>query len=175
MKDFLITIRKNKHFTKVLLGALLLIVFLILVVNKTKVTEQAKYQVTKRTVSDSIELAGTINVDRRVDLGFATNGRIGLQQRHNNRPNQLSGGEQQRVSIARGVAQNQKILFADEPTANLDSNSSASVIETLRDLHEQGQTIVMVTHEAEYTKYCDRVIFLEDGKITDYNYKVSNS
>ncbi len=101
--------------------------------------------------------------------------RIGLQQRHNNRPNQLSGGEQQRVSIARGVAQNQKILFADEPTANLDSNSSASVIETLRDLHEQGQTIVMVTHEAEYTKYCDRVIFLEDGKITDYNYKVSNS
>jgi len=76
MKDFLVTIRKNKHFTKILLGALLLIVLLILVVNKTKGTEQAKYQVTKRTVSDSIELAGTINVDRRVDLGFATSGRV---------------------------------------------------------------------------------------------------
>jgi putative ABC transport system ATP-binding protein len=99
---------------------------------------------------------------------------IGLNGKYDNRPNQLSGGEQQRVSIARGVAQKPKIFFADEPTANLDSNSSNAVIETLRDLHQQGQTIVMVTHEPEYTKYCDRIIFLEDGKITNYNYQVSN-
>jgi putative ABC transport system ATP-binding protein len=97
---------------------------------------------------------------------------IGMEGKYENKPNQLSGGEQQRVSIARGVAQKPKILFADEPTANLDSVSSDAVIEVLKNLHEQGQTIVMVTHEPEYTKYCDRIIFLEDGLITDYDYKV---
>lgn len=97
---------------------------------------------------------------------------IGMEGKYDNRPNQLSGGEQQRVSIARAVAQNPTILFADEPTANLDSTSSDAVIEVLRDLHKKGQTIVMVTHEPEYTKYCDRIIYLEDGIITNYNYKV---
>lgn len=97
---------------------------------------------------------------------------IGMQGKDENRPNQLSGGEQQRVSIARAVAQNPTILFADEPTANLDSASSESVIEVLRDLHKQGQTIVMVTHEPEYTKYCDRIIYLEDGLVTNYDHQV---
>jgi putative ABC transport system ATP-binding protein len=100
---------------------------------------------------------------------------IDMQGKYENRPNQLSGGEQQRVSIARGVAQNPKILFADEPTANLDSSSSEAVIEVLRELHQKGQTIVMVTHEPEYTKYCDRIIYLEDGLITNYDYKVKGS
>ena len=100
---------------------------------------------------------------------------IGMQGKYDNRPNQLSGGEQQRVSIARGVAQNPKILFADEPTANLDSSSSEAVIEVLKGLHEKGQTIVMVTHEPEYTKYCDRIIYLEDGLITDYDYKIKSN
>lgn len=90
---------------------------------------------------------------------------LGLSDKGNNRPNQLSGGEQQRVSIARAIVQNPTILFADEPTANLDSVSSASVIEALARLHRQGQTIVMVTHEKEYTALCDRVIFLIDGQI----------
>ena len=98
---------------------------------------------------------------------------IGMEGKYDNRPNQLSGGEQQRVSIARGVGQNPKILFADEPTANLDSSSSEAVIDVLRNLHQQGQTIVMVTHEPEYTKFCDRIIFLEDGFITNYDYIVS--
>ena len=97
---------------------------------------------------------------------------IDMEGKYENRPNQLSGGEQQRVSIARGVAQKPKILFADEPTANLDSVSSEAVIQVLKELHKQGQTIVMVTHEPEYTKYCDRVIFLEDGIITNYDHKV---
>lgn len=97
---------------------------------------------------------------------------IGMEGKYLNRPNQLSGGEQQRVSIARAVAQKPKILFADEPTANLDSVSSEAVIEIFKDLHRAGQTIVMVTHEAEYTKYCDRIIFLEDGKIVDHDYSV---
>jgi putative ABC transport system ATP-binding protein len=97
---------------------------------------------------------------------------IGMAGKNNNRPNQLSGGEQQRVSIARAVAQQPKILFADEPTANLDSVSSDAVIDIFKKLHNKGQTIVMVTHEPEYTKYCDRIIFLDDGLITDYDYKL---
>ena len=91
--------------------------------------------------------------------------KINLEHRANNLPSQLSGGEQQRVSIARAVAHNPKILFADEPTANLDSGSSDAVMQVFRDLHNQGQTIVMVTHEPEYTVYCDRVIQLLDGEI----------
>lgn len=92
--------------------------------------------------------------------------RIGLAHRIDNKPSQLSGGEQQRVSIARATAHNPKILFADEPTANLDTVSGNSIIELFKELHQKGQTIVMVTHEEEYAKYCDRVIYLEDGKIT---------
>lgn len=92
---------------------------------------------------------------------------IGLSHRENNLPSQMSGGEQQRVSIARAVAHNPKILFADEPTANLDNISSEAVMEIFKSLHHQGQTIVMVTHEQEYTKYCDRVIYLSDGQIIE--------
>ena len=97
---------------------------------------------------------------------------IGMVNKSKNRPNQLSGGEQQRVSIARAVAHDPTILFADEPTANLDTVSSQAVLDLLRQFHQQGQTIVMVTHEPEYTAYCDRVIYLEDGHIVDYDYKV---
>lgn len=98
-------------------------------------------------------------------IALASLERIGLGHRENNLPSQLSGGEQQRVSIARAVAHNPKILFADEPTANLDSESSKAVIDIFRGLHAAGQTIVMVTHEPEYTTYCDRIITLSDGKI----------
>jgi putative ABC transport system ATP-binding protein len=97
---------------------------------------------------------------------------IDMVDKYNNRPNQLSGGQQQRVSVARAIVQQPEILFADEPTANLDSTSSRQVIELLRDLHLKGQTIVMVTHEPEYTKYCDRIIYIDDGLITDYDYKI---
>lgn len=90
---------------------------------------------------------------------------VGLQDRMDHMPNQLSGGEQQRVSIARALAQDPKILFADEPTANLDSATSLSIINLFREIHKRGQTIVMVTHEPEYTEFCDRTIILEDGKI----------
>lgn len=92
---------------------------------------------------------------------------VGLAHRHDNRPYQLSGGEQQRVSVARAIAQKPDILFADEPTANLDSVSGESVIKVISDLHKNGQTVVMVTHEPEYAKYADRVIHLDDGKIVD--------
>ena len=91
---------------------------------------------------------------------------VGLAHRPNNRPSQLSGGEQQRVSIARAIGQTPDIIFADEPTANLDSISSQTVIDVINNLHKkQGQTVVMVTHEREYALYADRIIQLEDGRI----------
>ena len=94
---------------------------------------------------------------------------VGLPAKMKNLPAQLSGGEQQRVAIARAIAGNPKILFADEPTANLDSVSGTAIIDLLGSLHTKGQTIVMVTHEEEYTKYCDRIIYMEDGKIVSKN------
>ncbi len=91
---------------------------------------------------------------------------VGLVNKYGNLPSQLSGGEQQRASIARAVAGKPKILFADEPTANLDSVSGSTVIDLLGELNKSGQTIVMVTHEPEYTHHCNRVIEMEDGRIT---------
>jgi putative ABC transport system ATP-binding protein len=91
--------------------------------------------------------------------------RVGLADRMNNLPSQLSGGQQQRVAIARAIAHSPKIIFADEPTANLDSETSDQVIKTFLDLNKEGQTIVMVTHEPEYAKMAHRTILMADGKI----------
>lgn len=91
--------------------------------------------------------------------------RLSILNKQNNLPSQLSGGQQQRVSIARAIAHNPKILFADEPTANLDSASSRSVMDAFEELHTQGQTIVMVTHEEEYAHRAERIITLKDGII----------
>ena len=90
---------------------------------------------------------------------------VGLADKRDNLPSQLSGGQQQRVSIARAIAHKPKIIFADEPTANLDSETSEQVLQTFLRIHKQGQTIVMVTHEEEYTHLTDRVITLTDGQI----------
>ena len=91
--------------------------------------------------------------------------RVGLSGRLNSLPGKLSGGEQQRVSIARAISHEPTILFADEPTANLDSESSRMVMDIFKELHKNGQTIVMVTHEEEYAKSADRIIFLKDGLV----------
>ncbi len=91
--------------------------------------------------------------------------RVGLLDRMNNLPSQLSGGQQQRVAIARAIGHSPKIIFADEPTANLDSETSDQVIQTFIDLNKEGQTIVMVTHEPEYAKLAHRTITMADGKI----------
>lgn len=90
---------------------------------------------------------------------------IGLHDRAPNLPAKLSGGQQQRVSIARAVAHDPKILFADEPTANLDSESGQMVMKLFQELHKKGQTIVMVTHEEEYGKLADRIVRLSDGQV----------
>ncbi|MBP6912596.1 MAG: ABC transporter ATP-binding protein [Candidatus Pacebacteria bacterium] len=91
--------------------------------------------------------------------------KIDLGDRMDNLPSQLSGGQQQRVAIARAIAHNPKIIFADEPTANLDSETSDQVIKAFLDLNKEGQTIIMVTHEPEYAKMAHRTILLADGAI----------
>lgn len=91
--------------------------------------------------------------------------KVGLADKFGNLPSQLSGGQQQRVAIARAVAHSPPIIFADEPTANLDSVTARTVIDAFLDLHKAGQTIVMVTHEDEYGALTDRIIRLQDGRI----------
>ncbi len=101
-------------------------------------------------------------VDAKVSLGM-----VGLGHRFDNLPSQLSGGEQQRVSIARALAHKPKILFADEPTANLDNESSKTVMELFKQIHKNGQTIIMVTHEEEYAKMAKRIVKMDDGRIVE--------
>ena len=90
---------------------------------------------------------------------------VGLGDRMDSRPNQLSGGQRQRVAIARALVGHPAILLADEPTGNLDSKTSQEIMALIDQLHQQGQTIIMVTHEPDIAAHCDRVIHLEDGKI----------
>ena len=97
--------------------------------------------------------------------------RLSLGDKQTNLPSQLSGGQQQRVSIARAIAHAPKVIFADEPTANLDGETSKFVLESFLELHKQGQTIVMVTHEAEYAALTDRILHLDEGVIAPSDLK----
>ena len=97
--------------------------------------------------------------------------KVDLQDRIDHLPNQLSGGQQQRVSIARAIVHNPKILFADEPTANLDTESSETILKIFLNLHKQGQTIIMATHEMDYAKLAERNIELRDGLIISDTFK----
>ena len=92
-------------------------------------------------------------------------GHVGLGDRMDSRPNQLSGGQRQRVAIARALVGHPAILLADEPTGNLDSKTSQEIMALIDQLHGQGQTIIMVTHEPDIARHCERVIQLEDGKV----------
>jgi putative ABC transport system ATP-binding protein len=92
--------------------------------------------------------------------------KLGLADRINHKPNELSGGEQQRVAVARALAKNPPIILADEPTGNLDSKSSKEIMTILANLHsEQNLTLVMITHDPNIAHYCQRVVHIQDGQI----------
>jgi putative ABC transport system ATP-binding protein len=90
---------------------------------------------------------------------------VGLEDKVSNRPNQMSGGQQQRVAIARALVNDPKIIFADEPTGNLDSKSSKEIMDIFKRLNAEGHTIIMVTHEPETAKHARRILTIKDGKI----------
>jgi len=102
---------------------------------------------------------------RRLKTASAMLDQVGLVNREYYFPRQLSGGESQRVAIARALVNNPDLLIADEPTGNLDSAASRLVMEMLRELHKNGTTIILVTHNPELTRYASRVVFMHDGTI----------
>jgi putative ABC transport system ATP-binding protein len=132
-------------------------------------------------IFQAYNLVPTLTAQENIELPLAIAGRkpdpewfdtvidtVGLRSRLKHRPNQLSGGQQQRVACARALVSRPEIVFADEPTGNLDSAASAEVLGFLRrSVDEHGQTIVMVTHDPIAAAYTDRVIFLADGKVVD--------
>ena len=132
-------------------------------------------------VFQSFNLVPTLTAEENIQLPLSIAGRrpdpewyatvietVGLRDRLTHRPNELSGGQQQRVAVARALASRPSIVFADEPTGNLDSRSGAEVLTLLRrSVDEFGQTVVMVTHDPVAAAFTDRVIFLADGTVVD--------
>jgi putative ABC transport system ATP-binding protein len=92
---------------------------------------------------------------------------VGLLDKMNQKPLQLSGGQQQRVAIARALVNNPEIIFADEPTGSLDSDTGIEIMDLLKELNKKGKTIIMVTHDEDLTKYASKVIKLKDGLIME--------
>jgi putative ABC transport system ATP-binding protein len=132
-------------------------------------------------VFQSFNLVPTLTAEENITLPLSIAGRrpdpewyatvidtVGLRERLRHRPNELSGGQQQRVAVARALASRPSIVFADEPTGNLDSRAGAEVLALLRrSVDEFGQTVVMVTHDPIAAAYTDRVLFLADGTVVD--------
>ena len=108
--------------------------------------------------------AGSGSKERRA-LAEESLTRVGLADRMEHRPNELSGGQRQRVAIARALVNHPSILLADEPTGNLDSVTSAEIMELFEDLHSDGQTIILVTHEKDIAAHADREVHLLDGRV----------
>jgi putative ABC transport system ATP-binding protein len=122
------------------------------------------------TVAENVELPltyrGLTASERRKRVEGALE-RVGMSHRTRHYPSQLSGGQQQRVAVARAVAGDPAILLADEPTGNLDSKNGEAVMDLLRELHQQGSTILTVTHDQRYAAHADRTVHLFDGRIVD--------
>ncbi len=133
-------------------------------------------------IFQSFNLIGDLNVYENVELPLTYRGmksaerkervmaaleKVGMAHRAKHLPSQLSGGQQQRVAVARAVAGSPSILLADEPTGNLDSKNGEAVMELLRELHREGATICMVTHDPRYARHADRTIHLFDGRVVE--------
>jgi putative ABC transport system ATP-binding protein len=139
-------------------------------------------------IFQSFNLIGDLNVFENVELPLTYRGmrtherrervkdaleRVGMAHRAKHLPSQLSGGQQQRVAVARAVAGDPAILLADEPTGNLDSTNSEAVMGLLEELHKQGATICMVTHDPRYARHADRTIHLFDGRVLEEKAQVA--
>jgi putative ABC transport system ATP-binding protein len=129
------------------------------------------------TILENVELPltyrGIANTERKQRVGEALD-RVGMSHRANHFPFQLSGGQQQRVAVARALAGKPSILLADEPTGNLDSQNGETIMDLLGELHQEGATICMVTHDPRFAKHAQREVRLFDGKLADRTY-VHNS
>jgi putative ABC transport system ATP-binding protein len=159
-------------------------------VGDTKITDLSDRGLTnlRRTkvgfIFQQFNLLPTLTAEENILLPLSIGGRkadpawyntvidtVGLRDRLGHRPSQLSGGQQQRVACARALVSRPEVIFADEPTGNLDSRSGAEVLSFLRNsVRDFGQTIVMVTHDPNAASYADRVVFLADGQIVDELY-----
>lgn len=106
-----------------------------------------------------------VNKKARVNIASEMMGVVGLADRVKHRPNELSGGQCQRVAIARALVNSPSIILADEPTGNLDSKTSEEIMDILHQIHAKGNTIILVTHEADIAKHAKRIIRMRDGKI----------
>ena len=140
-------------------------------------------------IFQSFNLIGDLNVYENVELPLTYRGmksserkervlaaleRVGMAHRAKHLPSQLSGGQQQRVAVARAVGGQPSILLADEPTGNLDSKNGEAVMELLRELHREGATICMVTHDPRYARHADRSIHLFDGRVVEEHMEMAN-
>lgn len=124
------------------------------------------------TVFENVELPliyRGMKASERRERANAALERVGMAHRSKHLPSQLSGGQQQRVAVARAVGGQPSILLADEPTGNLDSKNGEAVMDLLRELHRQGATICMVTHDPRYAAHADRSIHLFDGRVVEEN------
>ena len=124
----------------------------------------------KATAQHNVEIPlvyANIRKRQRVEMASKALESVGLSDRSHHRPNELSGGQRQRVAIARALVNNPSIILADEPTGNLDSKSGHEIMNILDDLHQKGNTIILVTHEDDIAQHAHRVIRLLDGKITE--------
>ena len=123
----------------------------------------------RATALQNVELplvyAGVPSAERRRKAAAALE-RVGLGTRMDHKPNELSGGQRQRVAIARGLVNDPALLLADEPTGNLDSTTTEEILGVFQRLHEQGQTIVIVTHEPDVAQHAERTVVIRDGKVS---------
>lgn len=130
------------------------------------------------TAKENVELPliyRGVSKKERESLATTALERVGLAHRMDHRPSQMSGGQQQRVAIARAIAQAPPVILADEPTGNLDSASSAEIIDILKELHKDNRTVILITHDNDIAAQARRVIRIKDGKIErDYENENKN-